>query len=284
MTLSGWPADDHVHSQFSWDAADGDLEATCARAVELGLPAVSFTEHLDVGAWQAPPGGWAWRGTVRGSTDEHGRFMSDPLQVQAYAEEVERCRHLFPDLRIRWGVELSEGHRHPAACAEVVGWGFERVVGSLHALADLDHPGEVVEMRGALAQRGVLGTVAAYLDEAAEMAASDAPFDVLGHLDYPLRYWPADAGPVPWAELEERVRHVLSVLAGSGRALEVNTSRPLELVVVRWWREAGGQAVSFGSDAHRPEDLARRWREVADAVSSAGFRPAADPTALWGRA
>lgn len=283
MARSGWPADDHVHSQFSWDAGAGDMEATCARAVRLGLPAISFTEHLDVGAWQPPPGGWSFTGAVRGRLDDHGRFLSEPLEVQAYVEEVERCRHLFPDLRIRCGVELSEGHWYPAAVAEVLRWGFERVVGSLHALPDLEHPGDVVEMRGAVVQRGVLGAVTAYLDEAALMAASDAPFDVLGHLDYPLRYWSRDAGPVPWDDLEERVRHVLRVLAGTGRALEVNTRRPLELLVVRWWREAGGGAVAFGSDAHEPGALAARWREVADAVTSAGFRPAADPTALWVR-
>lgn len=284
MTDSGWPADDHVHAQFSWDAYDGDLEATCARAAALGLPAISFTEHVDVGTWQPPPGGWAWRGAVRGSTDEHGRFMTEPLQVQAYVEEVERCRHLFPDLRIRCGIELSEGHRFPEQVAELAGWGFERVVGSLHALPDRHLPGALVEVRGAVAQRGLLGAVQTYLDEAAVMAASDAPFEVLGHLDYPLRSWTTADGPVPWDALEERVRHVLSVLAGTDRALEVNTVRPLELQVVRWWREAGGRAVSFGSDAHRPQDLAKRWREVADAVTTAGFRPAADPAALWTRA
>ena len=36
-------ADRHVHSEWSWDAAQGDMMATCARAVELGLPALAFT-------------------------------------------------------------------------------------------------------------------------------------------------------------------------------------------------------------------------------------------------
>ena len=43
-------------------------------------------------------------------------------------------------------------------------------------------------------------------------------------------------------------------LAGTGRALEVNTSSPLASVdQVRWFHEEGGEAVSFGSDAHAPD-------------------------------
>ena len=31
------------------------MEAACARAVELGLPSVAFTEHLDLTPWFVPP-------------------------------------------------------------------------------------------------------------------------------------------------------------------------------------------------------------------------------------
>jgi histidinol-phosphatase (PHP family) len=48
------PVDGHVHTEWSWDAPRGAMERTCARAVELGLPAVAFTEHLDRTAWPAP--------------------------------------------------------------------------------------------------------------------------------------------------------------------------------------------------------------------------------------
>ena len=45
------PPDNHVHSEWSWDAAAGAMEATCARAVEIGLPSLSFTEHADFTNW-----------------------------------------------------------------------------------------------------------------------------------------------------------------------------------------------------------------------------------------
>ena len=51
MLLTG---DGHVHSEWSRDtggprsAAAGRMEAMCRRALKIGLPALAFTEHLDL--------------------------------------------------------------------------------------------------------------------------------------------------------------------------------------------------------------------------------------------
>ena len=49
------PPDGHVHTEWSWDAADGSMERSCARAVELGLPSIAFTEHADFTRWVIDP-------------------------------------------------------------------------------------------------------------------------------------------------------------------------------------------------------------------------------------
>jgi histidinol-phosphatase (PHP family) len=46
------PVDSHVHSEWSWDAPLASMERSCARALDLGLPAIAFTEHLDHAAWR----------------------------------------------------------------------------------------------------------------------------------------------------------------------------------------------------------------------------------------
>lgn len=289
------PADGHVHSQFSWDATKvGDMYATCARAVAIGLPALAFTEHVD-------PGPWARHGVdlpegYQGHLDGHGRFLAAPLDIAAYLEEVDRCRAAFPDLRILSGVELSEPHHHPGAVADLLaaagldaGRGVDRVVGSVHSLPDLDPDPAFrgrawVEVPDAYPQRRPVEVVRAYLAEVAAMAATDAPFAVLGHIDYPLRAWPADAGPVPWAALEEDFRAALRALAASGRALEVNTRLPLSPLVVTWWHEVGGPAIVFGSDAHLPEYVGHDFAETAAMVEAHGFRAGRTPWEHWGRA
>ncbi len=279
------PADGHVHSQFSWDAPQGDMHATCARAVAIGLPALAFTEHVDLTAWslhyRSVPS------TYRGSLDGHGRFLGGPLEVDAYLEEVDRCRHAFPDLRIWSGIELSEGHWHPDAVADLMSAVRpQRVVGSVHALADV-HPdaalGDHVEVSDGYDQREPVEVVRSYLAEVRAMSLSDAPFEVLGHIDDPLRSWPASAGEMPWVALEDDFRAALEATAASGRALEVNTRLPLAARVLDWWHEAGGESVVFGSDAHRPDDVARQFAQTAAVVAAHGFRPGPTPYEHWRR-
>jgi histidinol-phosphatase (PHP family) len=45
----------------------------------------------------------------------------------------------------------------------------------------------------------------------------------------------------------------------------------------------GGEAISFGSDAHQPDKVAGGFELATQIVEAAGFKPASDPTALWRR-
>jgi histidinol-phosphatase (PHP family) len=106
---------------------------------------------------------------------------------------------------------------------------------------------------------------------------------VLAHIDYPVRHWPAGAGRFEPAEFEDEYRAVLAELARSGRALEINTVVPLAAVIVRWWYEAGGDALTFGSDAHDPSRLARDFAHATAMAEAAGFHPGRDPHEPWRR-
>jgi histidinol-phosphatase (PHP family) len=85
-------------------------------------------------------------------------------------------------------------------------------------------------------------------------------------------------------DFEEEYREVFRALAGTGRALEVNTSSPLASAdQVRWFREEGGDAVSFGSDAHQPGRVGDKFDLAVDVVEAAGFRPGTDRFDFWRR-
>jgi histidinol-phosphatase (PHP family) len=105
MTL---PADSHVHSEWSRDAPAGSMERSCGRAVELGLPTIAFTEHVDH---------TVWTGALDALDEDHplvvlstpeGRLTPPPFDVTGYLEAIDRGRGLFPSLRILSGLELGE--------------------------------------------------------------------------------------------------------------------------------------------------------------------------------
>ncbi|TQS39673.1 PHP domain-containing protein [Cryptosporangium phraense] len=286
--MTSYPPDGHVHTQFSWDAPFGNMERTCARAVELGLPSIAFTEHADFGRTilvDSDPThlpGW-----LAAHTDEHGVVTPPDLAVENYLAEVARCRELFPGLRILTGVELSEPHWHARRTADLIDLGgFDRILGSVHNLRHVDdRTQEVREYDSGDAYR-VLATetvIRSYLAEVEKLATGSDAFGVLAHIDFPVRYWPSGAAPFDPATFEEEYRVALRALARSGRALEVNTRVPLDPVIVRWWYQEGGETLTFGSDAHRPDDLANGLREAAAMVETIGFRPGAHPYDLWRR-
>ena len=260
--------DGHVHTEWSWDAPHGDMAATCRRALELGLPSIAFTDHADF--------------------TDYVRARDGLLDIAGYLEAVERCRAAFPELRIRSGVELGEPHRHAEAVAAILAAGrLDRVLGSIHCLP---WQGEMVDAStpGFLTAEHAAAQFRAYLQETEAMLASDQAFEVLAHLDYPKRYWPAEA-PYRPAEFEAELRAVLRAAARRGTVLEINTTRGGEpgryLVpgreVLGWWRAEGGRAVSFGSDAHDPGKIAAGFQLAGQLAEAAGFRPQDDPDGYW---
>jgi histidinol-phosphatase (PHP family) len=260
--------DYHVHSEWSWDADFGSMEKTCRRAVELGLHAVAFTEHADFEDFVIRRGG--------------------QLNVDGYLMALERCRAAFPELLIRSGVELGSPHRFPSQAAAVLGrHRFERRLGSVHNVPEGDRL-VYVAAPGMLEPERAASTLRRHLLEVLALVESGQEFDIIAHLDYPKRFWPRQALPFDERACEAEYRAVLTAAAARGLALELNTSGGADqdrfcpgLSVLRWWREAGGRALSFGSDAHDPAVLGAGLELARELAEAAGFRPAADPFAYW---
>lgn len=122
-----------------------------------------------------------------------------------------------------------------------------------------------------------------YLAEIPRMVDGSDSFAVFAHIDYAVRSWPAfTAGPFDPMQFEEGFRGAMRSIAESGRALEMNTRR-LWPWIPRWWAEEGGQAVSFGSDAHEAGSLAANFPEAMAMVESFGFKPGQRPEDFWTR-
>jgi histidinol-phosphatase (PHP family) len=270
------PPDNHVHTGWSWDTPSSvTMARACERALAQGLPAIAFTEHLDFTVWGPDD-----RATTLGLVDRHAS-RHQPIDTEGYWAELAEVRERFPELRIWSGVEAGEPHLFSASvAAHLRDAPVDRVLGSLHSLYE---DGRLYGV-GQLLYTDADGTMRRYLAEVVDMVESSDVFQVLAHVDFPRRYWPG--GPHRYVEkdYEEEYRAVFRALAGTGRALEVNTSSPLASAdQVRWFREEGGEAVSFGSDAHQAAAVGQRFDLAVDVVEAAGFRPGRDRFDFWRR-
>ncbi len=271
------PADDHVHSEFSYDTGpSASMHESCERAVALGLPSIAFTEHLE------------FTGTLPGDAigDEnisasYGNRRTG-LDIDGYLAAIEQCRDRFPGLRVLSGLESGQPHLFAASEAAVLAGGrFDRVLGSSHALV---RDGSLVEISTLFATLPVEDVVRLYFGEVLKVVRSASPFQVLAHVDFVGRYVPRSYGPYEDKRFEAEYREVFEALAGTGRALELNTKSQLTTVEqLSWWYDAGGGAVSFGSDAHEPWVVGTGFKQAAAMAEAAGFRPGRHPGDWWRR-
>jgi histidinol-phosphatase (PHP family) len=270
------PSDNHVHSEYSYDTGYGTTMEDCCRwAVDAGVPAVAFTEHVDFTMWSADDPEQDLALPRRGHIE--------PLDVEGYLVSVDRCRSKFPELRILTGIEAGEAHLFAGSLAGVLGQGtFQRVLGSLHAVPD---GGRLNWLHMLYERYDPFVVVEMYFEELLRLVEGSAAFEVLAHADLPRRSWSSYArGPYREKDFEDAYRTVFRALAASGRVLEVNTRSPLvSSHLLRWWHEEGGGAVSFGSDAHQAYRVGARFDQAVAIAEAAGFTPGRDRYDFWRR-
>lgn len=282
MTL---PADGHVHSEWSWDTggpnslAAGRMREICSRAVEINLPAIIFTEHLDFPR--------TWRSRADDLMDHQKSFLSDDNLVDhpafepaGYLAAIEEVRREFPSLTILTGVEFGQPHVFEAEAMALIDFRkLDRINGSLHTL---DMGGARAEPATLYGEHPAQDVVWAYLEEIPKMV-DGSYFQVFTHIDYAARAWPAwRLGPFDPRQFESGYRVAMRAIANSGRALEMNTGR-LWSWVPQWWSEEGGRSVTFGSDAHTADAVGRNFPEAVAMLDYFGFRPGPEPWDFWVR-
>ena len=246
----------------------------CEQALAAGLPAVAFTDHLD---FRLPA-----QGDQIAALDLVPRPYSRMrlLDVPGYLAALEDCRQRFPELRILSGAEIGEAHLWAASARTAVARaGFDRILGSLHAVP---FDGRLTPADHLFRRMPADDVMRRYLAEVLRLVEGSDIFQVLAHIDFPRRMWPQAAGPYQERAFETEYRAVLHALAADDRVLEVNTKSPLlSAELLRWWREAGGRAVSFGSDAHQPWRVGDKFKLAVDVVEAAGFRAGRDRFDFW---
>lgn len=244
-------ADCHLHTEFSTDS-ETPMRAQAERALELGIPAICVTDHMDMDY----PQGEFW------------------LDTDRYMEAVRRLQEEYRGrLEIGFGVELGLMEHLRARQEEYLKkYPFDFVIGSVHLIHGEDpYNGELFR------KYGDEEVFREYFRLSHRLLADAPSIQSWGHLDYVVRY-----GQNPeiysYRKYADEIDAVLKILLEKGIALEVNTAgfRTLgrtnpEPDVLRRYRELGGELITVGSDGHQPEYLGYRFRETEELLRSCGF-------------
>jgi histidinol-phosphatase (PHP family) len=179
-------------------------------------------------------------------------------------------------LTIRAGIELGEPHIYHAVQQPVLAqYPYDLVLGSLHWIGD-----DLMFDRAYFQSRTPDEAIRPYFTELAAMVRAGG-FDVLAHPDVFKRIGQEVYGPdvFVWSVWEDLIRAVWGACIDHGIGVEINTAslrRGLDephpaLEALRWYKDMGGEMLTLGSDAHRPEHVADGFVTGIEIARAAGF-------------
>jgi histidinol-phosphatase (PHP family) len=256
--------DQHLHSWHSMDSETPPRENVLA-AIQMGLAAITFTDHFDSHASEWPMCRLNYADYSRDLArlrDEFGRriFIGQGIEV---------C---FQPERMNFILDYLDAHD------------FDMILLSVHwsrgkAFHRREHwAGFSVRQAAGLYFQAVLD--AARCAGELKRQRGRRVFDVLGHLDLIKRYsfsFFNDANVVTGHE--DLIDEILHTCVEADLVPEINTS-PLRNQapeampgpnVIQRYAELGGRSVSLGSDAHRAAAIGQHLAEVAASLPSLGI-------------
>ena len=248
------PADYHMHTPLCRHATGEPVEYA-KQAVAIGLDEIGFADHSP----------------MRRDDFDNWRMRFD--QLDEYVEKVRRARKDSPQLAIRLALEVDYlpgqedwirelAARHP--------WDY--FIGSVHYVSDswaIDDPQKLSEWK----HRDAFEVWTVYFERLTQAAASGL-FEIIGHADLPKKF-----GHRPTQDCGPLYEKFLNAARQHGCAVELNTAglrkdcREIypsrDLLQVAFQK---GVPITFGSDAHAPEEVGKGFREAVELARAVGYR------------
>lgn len=254
-------ADYHIHTHQSGDS-EAPMEDVIRSAIEKGLSEICITEHMDYDYPILPD-------------VPKGMFEVD---TDAYFDEYKKIKAAYKDqIRIKFGIELGlQPHITDLNAKYIEKYSFDFVIGSNHICHGMDpyYP-DFYE------NRNEKEAVREFFESTLENINAFDNFDVLGHLDYLVRYSPTGESGYDYRDYLDVIEAILKTLISKGKGLDVNSKSlysnpPLSNPnpckgILNFYRELGGEIITLGSDAHKPGDVARGFDQTISILKSCGF-------------
>lgn len=259
-------ADMHMHTWFSTDseACPRDM---ADEAVRKGLKTICFTDHFDKDDLE-----WG----------EEGIF-----DVDAYFVEMQKLQEEYAGkLNIRIGIELGLRTYLKDYYEELTKkYPFDFVIGSVHNVPyKKDAEGNILYTDPAaeklFTDRTDKKAYRLMMETTLENVRTSDCFQTLGHLDYVVRYGKSREKEYSYTDYADIIDKILKLLIEKEKGLEVNSAglkyglpfaHPHPDVLKRY-RELGGEIITIGADAHKPEHIAYDFAKAEEILKSCGFK------------
>lgn len=252
--------DFHVHSEYS-DDSDASLPAIVERALNIGIRKICITDHYDI--------------DFPVNEDNPYAFI---LDTEKYFAEVKKMQEKYRSLiDIRLGVEMGlmshiadKIHAYISSYPE-----YDFIIGSSHLVNGLDpyyssfYEGRTEDL-----------SIRAYFESILDNVKTIDDYDVYGHLDYIIRYCPSGESAFRFDFHYEIIREILKVLISKGKGIEINTGSLYKnmtyahphIEILKLYKTLGGEIITVGSDAHKPEYLCYAFETyVRDLLKALGY-------------
>jgi len=254
-------ADFHLHTTHSGDGKSS-MEEYIQSAIGKGLKHICFTEHNDIG--------FPYENTV----DAEGMF---DLNTDSYLYELIQMRNKYENqIKIGFGVELgmqTDQFRPNAIYAK--SYDFDFIIFSCHVVNKRD-PYYPEYFEGRSEEEALREYFQCILDNVKLFNN----YDVLGHLDYAVRYAPETDKNYSYFKYKDLIDPILETVIDNGRGIEINTAgirkyylkdvHPTTDIIKRY-KELGGEIITVGSDAHTSGWEATDFHRAEEALKAAGF-------------
>ena len=259
-------ADMHMHTWFSTDSEACPCDMA-DEAVRKGLKTICFTDHFDKDDLE-----WG----------EEGIF-----DVDAYFVEMQKLQEEYAGkLNIRIGIELGLRTYLKDYYEELTKkYPFDFVIGSVHNVPyKKDAEGNILYTDPAaeklFTDRTDKEAYRLMMETTLENVRTSDCFQTLGHLDYVVRYGKSREKEYSYTDYADIIDEILKLLIEKEKGLEVNSAglkyglpfaHPHPDVLKRY-RGLGGEIITIGADAHKPEHIAYDFAKAEEILKSCGFK------------
>jgi histidinol-phosphatase (PHP family) len=247
-------SDYHMHTPLCGHAS-GEPRLYAERAVQAGIKEIGFSDHAPLFSHQDP--------TV----------AMNISQLPGYLQMIETVRNEFKGrLDVLIAIEADFIPGFEAQTRELLSdYPYDYVIGSVHFIEKwgFDNPIQLKEWDA----RDVNDVYREYFRLVRESALSGL-FDILGHVDLVKKF-----GFIPTVDLSDEIEENARAFKQAGVAVEINTSglhKPAQEIYpslehLKIYKKEG-VPITFGSDAHKPEQVARDFAKGQQWALAAGYK------------